>query len=188
MIRASLPDRLSSTGRVATSGGRISQIASSPRGRSSRAGKDDLPGLPWTASPTARTSPRSGRRPTTATARRSTSSRLRTSRRCSSSPRRVPLRAYGRRPRRWRRRTSASTRTSSTPCATSTSIRALLSSPARVPRVRHHPGGPFRVPGRGSGHLQGWRAAISSRPSGLPGVMALSLGAGVGERRSSGGS
>ena len=44
MIRASLPDRLSSTGRVATSGGRISQIASSPRGRSSRAGKDDLPG------------------------------------------------------------------------------------------------------------------------------------------------
>lgn len=49
MIRASLPDRLSSTGRVATSGGRISRIASSPRGRSSprvasRAGKDDLPG------------------------------------------------------------------------------------------------------------------------------------------------
>ena len=92
---ASLPDRLSSTGRVATSGGRISRIASSPRGRSSprvasRAGRTTSR-APWTASPTARTSPRSGRRSTTATRRRWTSSRLRTSRRCSSSPRRAPF-------------------------------------------------------------------------------------------------
>ena len=153
MIRASLPDRLSSTGRVPRRA--EGSHARRRRGDDRRALGRTTFRAPWTASPTAddltavRAAVNNGDGEEVDVLEVENVPPMQF---LASSC--APLRSWSS-VRRWRRRTSASTRTSSTPCATSTSIRARAVVPptARVPRVRHHPGGPFRVPGRGSGHL-----------------------------------